>query len=63
MNNIKRFGNNLKSAAIENPLLAVALGAAVVTATAKLLDANTQRTYAKAHTKEIERRMRLSLTK
>jgi len=57
MNDAKRFYNSLKQKAIENPLLALAIGAAVVTATTKLVEANTQRTYAKAHAKEIDRRI------
>ena len=56
--NIKRFADNLKRQAQENPLLAVAIGAGAVTAVTKLIEANTQRTYAKAHVREIDRRVR-----
>lgn len=54
----KRFFNKLKAQAQENPLMTIFIGTLVVTATAKLMEANTQRTYARAHEKEIDRRVR-----
>lgn len=60
MNDAKRYMNNLKRAAIENPLLTAAIAVAAVTAVAKLMDANTQRTYADAHVKEINRRIAMT---
>lgn len=53
----KRFVEKLKRQAQENPLLTIAVAAMFVTATSKLMEANTQRTYAKAHAKEIDRRV------
>lgn len=57
--NAKRFINNLKKQAEENPLAAIAIAAMFVTATSKLIESNTQRSYAKAHAKEIDRRVRM----
>jgi hypothetical protein len=53
----KRFYNNLKRQAQENPLLALAVATALLTATAKVLDANTQRKNSKAWNKEVDRRV------
>ena len=50
----------LKAAALENPVAAIVVGVMVVTATAKLLDANTQRSYAKTHAREVNRRIAMS---
>lgn len=54
---VKRFYNNLKRQAQENPMAALAIGAFVITATAKLIDANTQRQNSKAWNKEVDRRV------
>lgn len=54
---MKKFLDNLKAQAEANPLLALAAAAALFTATSKLLDANTQRSYAKTHALEINRRI------
>lgn len=51
-----RFVQNLKRQAEENPVYVLFAAAALFTATAKLMDANTQRGYKKAHMREIERR-------
>ena len=59
----KRFYNNLKRQAQENPLAAVAIAAMLITATSKLMDANTQRSYAKTHAKEVDRRIAKSYTR
>lgn len=53
----KRFWNKLKTQAQENPLATIFIATLVVTATSKLMEANTQRTYARAHAKEIDRRI------
>lgn len=58
---MNRFIENLKAQAQENPVLAIGVAAALLTASSKLIDANTQRTYAKAHTREIDRRIAQSL--
>jgi hypothetical protein len=52
-----RFVQNLKRQAEENPVVVMVATAALLTATAKLLDANTQRSYAKTHAREVERRI------
>jgi hypothetical protein len=52
-----RFYNNLKRQVEENPILAIAAAAALLTATSKLMDANTARTAAKTHAKEVARRV------
>lgn len=52
-----KFVQNLKRQAEENPVLVLGVAAAVVTATAKLIEANTQRSYAQTHAREVERRM------
>lgn len=59
MENIKnsRFVRNLVAQAEANPVLVLGVAAALLTATAKLMDANTQRSYAKTHELEIERRI------
>lgn len=54
---INRFFNKLKQQTQENPLAALAIGAMVVTATSKLIEANTQRSYARTHEKEVNRRI------
>lgn len=60
---VKQFADKLKQQAKENPLAAVMIGAAAVTALSKLIDSNTQRTYAKAHAKEIDRRIAKSYSR
>jgi hypothetical protein len=57
MNDVKRFYAKLKDAAIENPLLTVAIAAGAITATAKLIDAGTQRQNSKAWSREVDRRV------
>lgn len=52
-----RYVQNLKRYAEENPIVVVFAAAALITAGAKLMDANTQRSYAKTHAREVERRM------
>jgi hypothetical protein len=52
-----KFVQNLKRQAEENPVVVLAISAAVITATAKLMEANTQRSYARTHAREVERRM------
>jgi hypothetical protein len=54
---MKKFTDNLKRQIEENPIVALAVAAAVITATSKLLDANTQRSYAKTHALEVQRRI------
>jgi len=54
---MQNFINNLKAQAEANPILALGVTAAVLTATAKLMDSNTARISAKTHAKEIDRRI------
>lgn len=58
---MNRYLENLKKQAEANPLVAVGVTAALLQAMSKLMEANTQRTYAKAHVKEIDRRVAQSL--
>lgn len=53
---MKQFYNNLKRQAQENPVAALAVGAVVVTATAKLLQASTERNNSRTWAKEVDRR-------
>jgi hypothetical protein len=55
---MKKFIDNLKAQAEANPLVAIAVAAALFTATSKLLDANTARVSAHTYAKEIDRRIR-----
>jgi hypothetical protein len=52
-----KFVQTLKRQAEENPVLVLGVAAALLTATAKLMDANTQRSYAKTHAREVDRRI------
>lgn len=58
VNNIKnsKFVRNLKAQAEAHPVETLIVAAALLTAGAKLMDANTQRSYAKTHALEIARR-------
>lgn len=57
---MSRFVDNLKNQAEDNPMLAVGIGAAAVTAVTKLLNANTGRRNAKTWKKEVNRREKKS---
>ena len=57
---MKKFIDNLKRQAEENPLMAIVVGIAAVSAAAKLLDASTERSRAATHSREIDRRIRNS---
>lgn len=54
---MKKFVNNLKRQAEENPMAALFIAGGVIAATAKLMDANTSRVNSKAWAKEVDRRM------
>lgn len=54
---MKKYWENLKTAAEENPLYALAAAALLITACSKIMDANTQRSYAKTHAREVDRRI------
>lgn len=54
---MKKFIDNLKRQAEENPLAAMAAAALLFTATSKLLDANTARLSARTHALEVNRRI------
>lgn len=54
---VKRFTDNLKRQAQENPLWTIAIATALLSAGAKVMDANTQRSYAKTHAREVDRRI------
>lgn len=60
---MNKFWNNLKAQAEANPVLVLGVAAAVLTASAKLIDSNTQRSYAKTHAREVDRRVAMSLSK
>lgn len=57
---MKKFTDNLKRQAEENPILALGVGAALITAMTKLLEANTARSYARTHALEVARRIATS---
>lgn len=53
---MKRYIDNLKRQAEENPLVAAGLAVAAVTAITKLMQANTERNNSKSWAKEVDRR-------
>lgn len=53
---MKKFVNNLKRQAEENPMLAIAVGVTAITVVTKLLAANTEHQNAKTWAKEVDRR-------
>jgi hypothetical protein len=55
-----RFVQNLKRQAEENPVVVLAVTATLVSASAKLVSANTARSNSKVWAKEVARRDRLS---
>ena len=57
---MNRFLENLKKQAQENPVLALAAAAAVLTATSKLMQANNERSNSRTYRLETERRIRNS---
>jgi hypothetical protein len=57
MNKMTKFKNNLIAQAEANPLVAITIGVAALTACAKLMDANTARMAAKTHAAEVARRI------
>lgn len=57
MDDIKRFGRKLMVQAEANPIAALVVGAMVVTACSKFMDANTARLAAKTHAAEVARRI------
>lgn len=59
----QKFVDNLVAQASDNPLVAFGVAAAFITATGKLLDANTARVAAKTHAKEVARRIAKSAAK
>lgn len=62
-NAMKDYYEKLKQAAKENPIGTLIVASAVLTAAAKVMEANTQRTYAKAHAREIDRRVAMQYSK
>lgn len=54
---VKQFTTRLKQQAKENPLMAIAIAGAVLTAVNGLINASTQRSYAKTHAREVDRRI------
>lgn len=54
---MKTYLNNLKRAAEEQPLVALAIAAAALTAASKVMDSNTARVAAKTHAAEVARRI------
>lgn len=57
---MKRYFTRLREAAEERPLEALAIGAIAVTATAKIINANTERRNSTTWQKEVERRRMMS---
>lgn len=57
---MNKFLDNLKRQVEENPVFALATGAAVVQAMTKLVNTNTQRKNSKAWAKEVDRRVKTS---
>jgi hypothetical protein len=55
---MNEFLTNLKRQAEENPMIALAAGAAVVTAIAKFLSAGSEARNSRAWAKEVKRRTR-----
>ena len=53
---MKKYIDNLKRQAEDNPLLALGVGAALLTAVTKLINANTERNNAKTWEREVDRR-------
>lgn len=53
---MNKWTDKIKQAWNENPLAVVVVGAVAVTAVAKLMDANTERTKAKTWEMEVDRR-------
>lgn len=54
---MKKYYENLKRQAEENPIAALVVAAAVLTAASKLMDANTARVAARTHALEVNRRI------
>lgn len=57
---MQKFIDNLKRQAEENPVFALATGAAVIQAMTKLVSTNTSRKNSKAWQKEVDRRVKSS---
>lgn len=57
MPKMQKFYNNLLHQAEAQPLVAIGIGVALLTACAKLMDANTARVAAKTHAAEVARRI------
>jgi len=55
---MKKFVENLKQNAQENPMLTLAAAAAVITATAKLIDAAGHARGSHAYAKDVNRRVK-----
>lgn len=57
---MKKFADNLKRQAEENPVAALAVSALVITAVTKLMQANTEARNSKSWAKEVDRRRMMS---
>jgi len=57
---MNEFLESLKRQAIENPIVALGVGAALITAMSKLVDSTSDSRNSKAWAKEVERRNRKS---
>ena len=53
---MKKFIDNLKKQVEDNPVAALAVGAMVITASTKLMQANTERNNSRTWAKEVDRR-------
>ena len=53
---MKKYIDNLKRQAQENPIAAIVVGALAITAISKLMQANTEKANSKSWAKEVERR-------
>lgn len=54
---MEKFINNLKRQAAENPVVALGIAAALLTAMSKVMDSNTSRVSARTHAREVDRRI------
>lgn len=60
---MNKFLENLKRQAEENPVVVFGTAALLLTAVSKLMDSNTQRSYAKTHQLEVARRLAMGTRK
>ena len=57
---MEKFIANLKRQAEENPIVAIAVAAGLITATSKLIDASGHAAGSRAYAKDVDRRIKKS---